>query len=308
MNLRAIRVVPIAALLALAGCKNQNSGRPQPSQTAKSEPQTLSLQQDDDPILHGLRLGVALDSQLPTCTTQMEGGDEVVVGPGLCYVEDTFVEGDDKGTWARMPIMRVGQSVAAQKDLPDLSVTLVPAKMKERGTVEQVFSAYGPERLGEIRSKLTAQYGSPIDPKGWPHWTTPWGCIDLEDWSKDPVHPSVQFTAETSHFRAMEKNEDKQTTPDWVGMEPKIVIKRCGVPLDDHRREFQDQGQTYYIRVMVYEGPLGLVGVNFSSPVAPGRVTLAGVKEANGPLQSVYKQEGRDNIKTILPCLSNGTW
>ena len=54
---------------------------------------------------------------------------------------------------------------------------------------------------------------------------------------------------------------------------------------------------------MVFNGPNGLVGVNFWSMFSPPQMVFAGVKEPNGPVHLVVKPGEVDKIMTLLPCL-----
>jgi hypothetical protein len=213
MRKKITLLVSTGVLFLFPGCKSQTQqvsadGKPAVIQAAPVsaesaaptkvvESQTAPSQQED-PIFHGLKLGVALDSQLSKCATQTEGGDEVALGSGLCYLADTFEA--DKHGWGTMVIMRGGQSVAAKTKSPELTVVLLPTKMKERGSIEMITSIYPPERLGEIRRELTEECGTPIDENGWIRWPMPWGRIELEDWS---AMDFVVFKAETTRFHTL---------------------------------------------------------------------------------------------------------
>jgi len=62
-------------------------------------------------------------------------------------------------------------------------VHVLPAKSRESGAVESVNSSYPPEQFDNIRHKLEADYGSPVDNNGWIHYSTPWGRVNLSNWT-----------------------------------------------------------------------------------------------------------------------------
>lgn len=220
-------LVSMAALL-LAGCNSdkkptatkptevaQQQEEKKPEYTPPPEQAAPTDFVKDDLVFHGLKLGVALKDQLPKCQVRSEGTQGVVLGDGLCYLATSF--GMDKGTGsAYVELRRGGHSAVVPNEChagkctyqgERLIVHVLPAKSRESGTVESVGSSYPPEQLDNIRHKLEADYGSPIDNNGWIHYSAAWGRVKLTDWkyaiSVDAESARMESVIDESVRRAM---------------------------------------------------------------------------------------------------------
>jgi hypothetical protein len=124
MNLKLSAAVPFALLLVFAGCSKQPETTQSAAQQshgtaavvhAANQPKPIESlgmpdRKEDDPVLHGLKLGSPLDSQLSKCETRVDGGEEMVLGTSLCYLGTSFEVNKATGS-AYVNLKRGGLSV-----------------------------------------------------------------------------------------------------------------------------------------------------------------------------------------------------
>lgn len=227
----------------------------QASADSNSPEPTADTPTADDLVLHGLKFGVPLDSQMPKCRTRVEGENRLVLGTGLCYLDDTLEPVGNLDS--KIDVAQGGQSLPVDKSSDDfnlritMALSLVPPAMKEHGNVAEIDSHYSEERLGEIKEKISAEYGSPADGgKDFPSWHTQWGLINgasafgyfyLTAYTADFYEASVQST-EKEMQKSLSDTPDPSTDPkqpkssyvgEWVGTVYEVAATSGGEAAGD---------------------------------------------------------------------------